>query len=265
MATVAPERIRGELNRMLLSPRPGMALRLLLATGLLACVLPELAPATGFDPHNPFHRFDVFEHSCRVVEALPAHLHLRLAALCHDMAKPYTFTQDTTGCGHFYGHAELGATMAESLLVRLRYDNETIRRVPLLVREHMFPTDMGEAGMRRLIRRVGAGEVENLLELRKADRAGSGVGDPDPRSSDRIRAVLAEMHQAGLAAPGGLAVTGHDVMATLGVPPGPAVGVALRWLTDQVLDGNLPNERAALLGGLARRPGSSPAPGASYP
>ena len=183
-----------------------------------------------------------------MVEALPLVLHLRLAGLLHDIAKPQTFTQDEQGTGHFYGHEDKGTEMAAAILERLRYDTETIQRVCLLVREHMFPEEMGSKAIRRFIARVGAEHVPDLLTLRLADIDGSGKPH-DTSHVDRIRTTLAEMQAEGVSNPrAALAVNGHDVMAESGLKPGPEVGRVLNELAERILDDPGLNERERLLG-----------------
>ena len=112
--TVSTERVREELNQILLSDYPGHGLRLLHRWGLLQYIIPELCRCVGFDQNNIYHDKDVFEHTITVLESVPAELDLRLAALLHDIAKPQTFNG-----GHFYGHNVEGANMATDILKRL--------------------------------------------------------------------------------------------------------------------------------------------------
>lgn len=244
---VSPERIREELNRILLSRNSHMGLTWLWAMGLLPEFMPELAKCRSFDQHNPHHFYDVFEHIKRVVEAVPQVLHLRLAALLHDIAKPETFTMGEDGIGHFYGHDERGAQMAQDILERLKYDRATIDRVVHLVREHMFPDNMGAKAIRRFIARVGADHIPDLLQLRLADIAGSGT-EHDTSHVQLIRTILEDMQEQGVADPTtALTVNGRDVMEVLGIGPGPRVGEVLRDLVEKITDQPELNHRWVLL------------------
>lgn len=246
LENVSAERIRDELNKILLSPEPVRGINLLFKTDLLRQFLPELFRCYCFEQFNDHHTFDVFDHTLATLENTPAVLHLRLAALLHDIAKPETFTL-VDGTGHFYGHEDKGAEMTKVILERLKYDRATIDKVTLLVKEHMFPDNMGTKATRRFIARVGAEHIPDLLELRLADLKGSGRPYDDSHV-DRIRTILAEMETQGIAHPqSDLAVNGHDVMEALKIGPGPLVGKTLRYLQDKILENPALNNRESLL------------------
>ncbi|MFO7173052.1 MAG: CCA tRNA nucleotidyltransferase [Bacillota bacterium] len=247
IARVAVERVRDELNRILLSDRPAQGMTLLADSGLLRLILPELEACRGFDQRNPHHHRDVFGHTLEVLDQVPAALHLRLAALLHDVGKPHTFTLDEQGVGHFYGHEKKGAELTAAILRRLRYSRELVARVVHLVRHHMVPLQMGPRGRRRWVARVGAEHVEDLLALRWADLGGR-VRDDELASLEALRQTLQEMQQAGVANPAAaLAVSGRDVMEALGIGPGPQVGKVLRRLREIIAEDPSLNRREVLL------------------
>lgn len=245
---VAAERVRDELTKLLLAPRPDAGLRLLRHTGLLGEVLPEFQSCVGFQQHCNQHKWDVWEHTVRVVAATPVDLTLRLAALFHDVAKPASFSLGSNGAGHFYGHEKAGAAVTEAALRRLRFDSGTSEAVVRLVRDHMWqagPHSTAKA-MRRLIHRVGPERVPALIALRMADKAGSGT-PYNTADVDRLRSALhmaARKHQPLTLQE--LAVDGHDLIA-LGVPAGPRIGRLLSELLERVLDNPKLNERETLL------------------
>ncbi len=256
LAPVAAERIRDELERILLGPTPDLALRDLDRYRLLAQVLPECVPMVGCAQRNPMHRHDVWEHSVRAVQAVAPVLHLRWAALWHDVGKPSCRTVDEQGGTHFYGHEVAGADIAAAGLRRLRVPGALARSVVALVRHHMFSygPETGLGAARRLVVALGPQGVRDLLELRRADRQASLWGAGYGPEGERLLAHLGEiasrgerllLHQ--------LAVDGHDVMRILGLEPGPAVGRVLLELHGGVLDGELRNRREDLLAELARR------------
>ena len=247
---VSRERIRDEFSKLLLAPHPADALRLLKSTGLLERFLPELLEGDGV-AQNVHHAYTVFDHNIRACQEAPPALHLRLAALLHDIAKPRCLSIDERGERHFYHHEVVGAQMADEILRRLRYDNATRRRVVHLVRHHLalhhYP-DMTDAAVRRLIRRIGLEHLEDLIKLRIADRRASGTKRTALSRGarlllQRIEKVLQEDAAFGLK---DLAVDGYDVMRVLQIEPGPLVGKILKALLEAVLDDPSLNEPATL-------------------
>lgn len=258
LAEVAPERIRGELERVLLSRRPAWGVELLRRAGHLAVFAPELLEGAGCR-QNQYHRYDVWSHSLLALQNAPPDLVLRLAALLHDVAKPRCVSEDERG-RHFHGHEILGEEMARRLLTRLRFDRATVQRVSHLVRFHMdlhFDPHQSDRSVRRLVRRVGAEHLEDLIWLRRADRLASGTkkGDLDPGTVallERIRRLAQEDRRLDVR---DLVLGGQEVLDLLGRPPGPWLGRLLQQLRDEVADGELANtpealaERARRLGG----------------
>lgn len=247
------ERVYAELCKLLLAAQTRDLLRW---APLLCRVIPELAPLVGFDQQTPYHSFDIYGHTARVVAASPRTLPLRWAALLHDIGKPLCFRIDEKGVGHFKGHAAAGAPIAADILTRLRAPKALVQRVELLVRYHGITRDCeSEKTMRRLLNRLGQETVEQLAELDRADSLGKhplalGTGFdtlPDPPAVAAYRVllekVLSDAPCLGLKA---LAIHGGDLLA-LGFAPGPALGQALNALLDRVLSGALPNNREALL------------------
>ncbi|MFO8059797.1 MAG: HD domain-containing protein, partial [Bacillota bacterium] len=251
---VSAERIRGELDRLLLSEDAAVGVRLLHETRLLEQFWPELTEGVGVE-QNYHHAHTVWEHSLAALQSMAGQrgtgLVLRLAALLHDVAKPRCLSTGEGGSRHFYNHQVVGAAVARRMLKRLKYDNRTVDRVVHLVRHHMalhhYP-DMKDSAIRRLINRVGVENMDDLIKLRIADREGSGTKHtPLSRGTmhllRRIERVLAEDSAFSL---GDLAVNGNDVMRVAGIEPGPAVGKILNRLLDEVLEDPAMNTRPAL-------------------
>ena len=242
---VAWERISAEFVRLLCSPASG---RILLEfPDAAAQVIPELAPCVGFAQRNPHHRYDVYTHSVRTLEAVSPTPVLRLAALLHDVGKPSSFTLDAQGVGHFYGHPKISAHLAEQALLRLRLDSAARDRILLLVARHDLPVEPTRQWVGRWLSRLGEEAFFQLMELKAAD--GLACGTPaDGREKARrqaevlARQVLSERPCLTLRH---LAVNGRDAMAA-GLE-GPEIGRALRSLLEQTAEGTLPNDRALLL------------------
>ncbi len=238
MEKLACERVFDELCKLILKIN---AQQLVTFAPILTQIIPELAPAIGFDQKNPHHIYDLYTHTAHVVENVPENLPLKWAALLHDVGKMETFSIDDEGIGHFYGHAKAGAALAEHILRRLKAPNELRQSVTQLVELHMTTVEPTAKCVRRWLSRLGYETFADLLTLQEAD-----MGRTSESSFDRLRALAQtiEAENACLSIKD-LAVNGHDLMA-LGYK-GPIIGKILNQLLDGVLDEQLPNEKEALI------------------
>lgn len=250
-ARVSAERVRDEIVKILGAPKPSVGFRLMHETGLLALLLPELAAGAGV-AQGDRHCWDVLTHSLLSCDAAPpGDLVLRLAALLHDVGKPLTAAA-ADGRPTFHNHERRSRAIAETVLERLRFPAAVIRDVSHLVGEHMFnyTDEWSDAAVRRLVARVGERYVEPLIALRRADCAGMCPGDAASfpgrlaAFAARVRAVLEGAKALTVRE---LAVGGDEVMARLGIGPGPAVGAVLTQLLEAVLDDPALNDRERLL------------------
>lgn len=241
---IAAERIRDELCGLLAGRYAGRVLRAY--PHLLARVLPELTPMFGHGQHNPHHKFDVWEHTVRAVEAAPCDPVLRMALLLHDCGKPACYTMDGKGIGHFYGHPAASAEIAAPLLERLRFSNADRARIERLVRFHDYPLGDDARTVRRRLARFGEDDFRALLLMKKCDATGQ-LTHPENLAGLARTARLADEALAADACLSlrQLAVRGDDLLA-LGLR-GPAVGAMLDRLLELVVGGELENDRAALL------------------
>ena len=245
MDHLAAERVFSELCKLLPLLKAQDLLRF---QPVFTHILPELAPCAGFCQHNPHHAYDVYTHTAYVVENTPKDLALRWAALLHDTGKPVVFTQDENGRGHFYGHAQESARLAEEALRRLKAPTALREEVLFLIRHHMDLWEADEKALRRQLSKHGIDACRKLLALQKADYLSKGVPGDNAHLDfegvahilDKIEAENACLHLSDLA------VKGKDLL-DLGFEAGPRLGKALETLLDLVLDGELPNERQALL------------------
>ncbi|MDR1908808.1 MAG: HD domain-containing protein [Spirochaetaceae bacterium] len=250
-AKVSAERVRGELDKILMSPRPSAAFTLMEKSGLLALILPELAACRGVEQKGR-HRFDVLDHSLLACDYAASHnytLPLRLAALLHDLGKPQTARIDEAGQRSFYRHEVHSSRMAGEILQRLRYPNAVTERVKHLVAEHMFHYEetWSDAAVRRFVMRAGEENLPDLYDLRRADAfATSGIEAPPEVLAGmafRIEAVLARSRALSLK---DLAVSGRDLIG-LGLEPGKRVGILLGELLEAVVEDPALNNREDLL------------------
>ena len=243
------ERINQEVIKMLLAERPSAGFRLLSELGLLAVICPELEECRRI-PQDKAVAQDVFEHSLLALDAVPhPDLVLRLAALLHDVGKAETMAD-----GHFHQHEFVGEHLARKILRRWKFPKETVVRVAHLVRHHMFwyQDVWTDSAVRRFIRNVGLDNILPLFELRRADNIGSGARAGKMYALDQLLLrVQEEIQRANAFSTRDLAVDGNDLMAELGLPPGPEVGHILKELFERVLDDPDRNTRESLLS-LAR-------------
>ncbi len=247
--TVSRERIRDELTKLLLAPKPTVALETMYQLGVMAEILPEVAVCAGVR-QGSLHHWDVLGHSIRTAEAIKPELHLRLAALFHDVGKPLTFAEGSDH-PHFYEHDAIGADLTRSRLLELRFSRRIADRVAHLVRWHMFPVhpQSTDRALRRFASKVGRKAVFELLELRRADIMASRFQprqalDYGQRLGRRLDEVLAP--DTALTAEH-LAVNGDDIIEKLQIQPGPIVGEILDYLLQQVLEDPQKNIRSTLL------------------
>jgi tRNA nucleotidyltransferase (CCA-adding enzyme) len=237
------ERIAAELGWLLAAPRPSVGLRLLAETGLLAQISADLAAQPGV-AQNKVEGEDLWDHTLRTVDAAIAHPVVRLAALVHDIGKPATAAD-----GHFYSHEVVGAELTRAFLDRLHEPRAVTERVTHLVRNHMFGYEQtwSDAAVRRFIGKVGPDAIDELFALREADNVGSGL----PRSAgdlDELRArIAAELAEGPVLDRSALAIDGDDLMAELGLEPGPGLGRVLDALLERVIEDKSLNTAPTLL------------------
>lgn len=247
---VSQERIRDELVKLVMSNNPEAGFQALEQTGLLAEILPELQEGVGVG-QNKHHIYAVFEHNIKSLQFAADYeypLHIRMAALLHDIGKPRTKRPQGNDFT-FYSHDMVGARMAEQLLKRLRFSAEDVKKITHLVRHHMFYYDIGkvtDAGMRRLLRRVGPENFDDLIKLRIAERKGSGVPKARPYRLRHLQFLAEKVSQQPLSV-GQLKINGHDLMKDLSMKPGPQIGGILSALLAEVIEDPALNTKKQLM------------------
>jgi tRNA nucleotidyltransferase/poly(A) polymerase len=245
---VAPERIRDELLRILLARKPSMGFTLMRKTGLLERILPELLE--GYRKRqNDFHRYTIYRHIMETVDSVEPDPVLRLSALFHDIAKPRV-RKKTNGRWRFLGHAGASVELTKQIMTRLRFSNDMIARVINLIVNHMFAykRELSDRALRRLIKRVGPDNIDDLIELRRADDLAHGWGTGFETDLDAFKArINSLLNQSPPLTVADLAVNGDDVMTLLGIRPGPEVGEILDRLVALVIEKPELNQKDTLL------------------
>ena len=241
---LARERVYQELSGFLLKAEVSDLLRF---APILAQVIPELSPTLGFLQHSPHHAYDVFTHTAHVTAAVAPVLSLRWAALLHDIGKVPCFSQDENGRGHFKGHAQVSAQMADAVLHRLHAPTQLRETAVWLIDHHMTVLQPEEALLRRSLSRYGRERLELLLCLQEADMKGKGTREHEnSQRYPRLREILSQLDaQEGRLTLKSLKINGNDLIA-LGMT-GRQIGDCLNRLLEQVLSGSLENEKSALI------------------
>lgn len=240
LKNVSAERIRDELTKLLVSDHPRLLMTLGVDTGIVDVVLPEYRKMLETTQENPYHCYNVGGHCMVAAEHVRPDPVLRWTALLHDIGKTVTKTMDENGIAHFYGHGKAGVDLAASVLRRLKFDNDTVRRVKLLVRYHDFNwgPDPAKSTVRRVMNRVGPENFDDLLEIVRGDVMGkSELGrEPQLTGLEKIRRYADEIRRDHEA------VTLHDlkidgkVLMEMGIPRGPLYGRILNELMERVID-----------------------------
>ncbi len=245
---ISAERIREELVKLLISDHP-QRMWTLYKLGITAVILPEFDAAFEQMQNGPHHDETVGVHTLLALEKVRADKHLRLAMLLHDLAKPVCARMDEDGIWHFPEHAKEGAVLAEKILRRLKFDNETIRRVTLLIREHSFYPEQTPAGVRRFIARTGEDMFEDYIAVKRADIAAQKNDPSGERAAmtNRIEQIGEQILLEGDCLKlKDLALSGQDLIGD-GMEKGPMVGRVLAALLDLVLEDPGMNDREILL------------------
>ncbi|WP_411121192.1 CCA tRNA nucleotidyltransferase [Streptomyces sp. x-19] len=253
---VSAERVRDELNKLILAPNPRKGLRLLVDSGLADRVLPEL-PALRLESDEHHRHKDVYEHSLTVLEQAidleddGPDLVLRLAALLHDIGKPKTRRFEKDGRVSFHHHEVVGAKMTKKRMTALKYSNEMIKDVARLVELHLRFHGYGtgewtDSAVRRYVRDAGP-QLGRLHKLTRSDcttrnkRKAGALSRAYDGLEERIR-LLQDQEELDAIRPD---LDGNAIMEILGIGPGPQVGNAYKHMLEMRLEhGPLEHEAA---------------------
>jgi tRNA nucleotidyltransferase (CCA-adding enzyme) len=248
---VSAERVREEWLKAMKARSPSRAFELMRHTGILQITVPELLESVGCE-QNRFHSYDVWGHTMACMDACPRSPVLRMAGLLHDVGKPRSRAfSDKTKDFTFYNHETIGADMSAPMLERLKFSNAERERIVALVRHHLICYDdsWSDAAVRRWLRRVSPELAEDLYELGRADALGKGRDASDDIASiERLKRRVAEVVAQGAAlSTRDLAIGGQDLIAELGLKPGPIFKQLLGQLLEEVTDDPARNQREVLL------------------
>jgi len=234
---VSKERVKDELIKILDSGKPYGGILLLQDCKLLQYILPELEQGIGVK-QDRHHIHTVFEHNMLALKHCPnPDWRVRFAALLHDIGKPKT-KKIIKGIGTFYNHEYVSAKMADRIMTRLKFSNDDRERVVNLVKNHMFYYNTGEvtaASVRRLIAKVGKENLSDLIDLRVADRLGSGTPKAMPYRLRHLQYMMEKVQNDPVSVKM-LKINGDDLIKVLKIEPGPKIGAILDVLLSEVLE-----------------------------
>ena len=249
LESISKERVRDEFLKIIMSERAAEGIDLLRELELLKFIVKELLENYGVG-QNKHHIYDCYTHALKSLEYTAKksfNMYVRLAALFHDIAKPRVKVGQGLN-STFYNHEVIGAKMTFQILSRLKFSNKDIEKIVKLVRYHLFYYNVGEvsdSSVRRLVKNVGTDNIEELLQLRQADRIGSGVPKAEPYKLRHLKYTIDKVSRDPISVKM-LKVSGNDVMKALKTKPGPRVGQILDILLSYVLDDPSKNKKATL-------------------
>jgi tRNA nucleotidyltransferase (CCA-adding enzyme) len=247
LKNVSQERITAEFNKTL----PGINVLGTLSEfrDILVYIIPEMKSLIGFEQHNRYHIYDVFEHTILSVKEIDNDIVLRTVMLFHDIGKPACFKLDGKGVGHFYGHNEISARMAEEILTRMRYPSDDIRSIVELIRYHDLEITLSHVGVKKALNKLGEAALRNLLKVKRADALAQNPAylKKSLREIETVGKLLDEViAENACITLHDLAITGNDLVAH-GIPQGIVIGEILNRLLDLVLEEKLENKADILL------------------
>lgn len=258
--SVSIERFRDEFCKMLLSPKPSLALRLMEHTGIMELFLRELLTARGCiqADFRKFHTYDVLDHLYTACDAstiyAKGNLIIALAALFHDIGKVQAKKVTDEGKITFYNHEIYSEKICRSIMTRLKFSNEQIENVCHLVKEHMFhyESNWSDGAVRRFIVRVGKENIEKLFALRMCDVYGKDGKEPSSNDENMIlldelkNRIANELETSNALTLKSMAVNGNDLMKS-GIKEGKKIGIILNLLLEKILDNPKLNDKETLL------------------
>ena len=242
---IAAERIQVEFFKLLCGKNAVEVLRGY--PEVIGVFWPEILPMVGFDQRNYHHCYDVWEHTLHALAEVPGEAVLRCAVLLHDVGKVECFTIDEQGSGHFYGHPKISARLADGMLRRLKCANEFRQTVVRLVEWHDKNIPRTDKSVRRALMHLGEEDLRRLIAVKRADNlAQASEFHATQLELDKFEAIMERLlAEKACFSRKDLAVNGKD-LTDMGLR-GPVVGLVLQALLEQVVDGELPNDRSLLL------------------
>lgn len=237
LKNISAERIQVELVKLIVSGHPER-LRQAYEMGITKIILPEFDCMMDCEQNNPHHLYTVGEHTLRAVAHIENNKALRLAMLFHDIAKPATRTTDEQGIDHFYGHPKKSVEMTKVILKRLKFDNDTMNKVCLLILYHDIDIENDKKSVRRMVNKVSEDNFLDLLKVKKADILAQSNYKREEKlyNINMVERFYHEiMNDKECVSLKNLAVSGQDLIDN-GIKPGKQMGIILNTLLNEVIE-----------------------------
>lgn len=238
---ISKERIRDEFTKMIMTKNPMIGVVMCQKFGILKYIAPDIERGIDIE-QNGDHIYTVWEHNLRALQHSADRewpLHVRLAALLHDVSKPETRRwSEEKGDWTFYGHDVVGGRVSRKTLEYLKYPKKIVDVVSSLVRHHLFFSDIEKitlSAVRRIVRNVGPDNVWDLMKVRACDRIGMGRPKEAPYRLRKYESMIEEAMRAPVSV-GMLKIDGQKIMEVTHETPGPKLGFILHALLEEVLD-----------------------------
>lgn len=251
---ISAERIQVELTKLVISDNPDF-LRIAYETGITKEILPEFDLCMNTEQKNVHHKYSVGEHILHSMKYVKNDKVLRLSMLFHDIGKPEALTIDENGVSHFYRHNEISSEITKKVLRRLRFDNDTIRKVERLVYYHDFRPSLTDKSVRRFLSKIGKELFPLYLSVQRADVLAQSEYKKENKLYDieKIQQIFQEiLDKKECVSLKDLAVTGKDLMNS-GMEPGKEIGDTLNKLLEMVIENPEYNTKEILLNSLSKK------------
>lgn len=248
LLNVSTERINSEFCKIVASD--SFCVQLVLYSDVFSLFIPEIHSMIDFSQNNPWHIYNVYDHTMHAVEHCKSKdLIVRLAVFFHDIGKPYSYQDGEDGIRHFKGHGRKSAEMTDAIMKRLRFDNNTRNKVVELVFYHDVTFEPNKKSIKRWLNKIGEEQLRRLLDVQIADKSGQNL----KRSQDniekiyKIRKILEEvLQEKECFSLKDLVINGNDVKKVMHVK-GKDIGFWLNEILNRVIDGELKNNREDLI------------------
>lgn len=249
LENISVERINSEFCKIVSSD--SFCVQLLLYKDVFSLFIPELKSMFDFQQNNPYHAYDVFGHTVHAIKQCNSDdLVVKLAVFFHDFGKPHSYQDGEDGIRHFKGHGKVSAEITDSIMKRLRFDNETRNNVVKLVYYHDATFEVGKKYVKRWLNKIGEKQFRRLLEVRRADIKGQKTDYEKSRIEkvDNIEKILEEiLAEKSCFSLKDLTVNGNDVKEVMKLKEGKDIGYWLNEILKRVIDGELENNRDDLV------------------